>query len=111
MEGEWKITVCQNSILNEKRDSNQMGEDGESLLNRIYASNAPEWLRLIPAVEILRQVWIQQFYTPVEGKVKWRSPKDMPPSTIAIHSHNLILETLWQYGLRFRVEELFLDSK
>ena len=65
---------------------NQMGEDGESLMNRIYASNAPEWLRLIPAVEILRQVWIQQFYAPVEGKVKWRSPKDMPPSTIAIHS-------------------------
>ncbi len=86
MEGEWKITVCQNSILNEKRDSNQMGEDGESLLNRIYASNAPEWLRLIPAVEILRQVWIQQFYAPVEGQVKLRSPKDMPPSTIAIHS-------------------------
>ena len=65
---------------------NQMGEDGESLLNRIYASNAPEWLRLIPAIEILRQVWIQQFYAPVEGKVKLRSPKDMPPSTIAIHS-------------------------
>ena len=44
------------------------------------------WLRLIPAVEILRQVWVQQFYAPVEGKVKWRTPKDMPPSTIAIHS-------------------------
>ena len=65
---------------------NQIGADGESLLKRIYAPNAPEWLRLIPAVEILRKVWVQQFYAPVEGQVKLRSPKDMPPSTIAIHS-------------------------
>ncbi|MDJ0576797.1 MAG: hypothetical protein QNJ65_16715 [Xenococcaceae cyanobacterium MO_234.B1] len=52
---------------------NQMGEDGFNLLKKIYAPNAPEWLRLIPAVEILRQVWVQQFYAPVDGKVKWRS--------------------------------------
>ena len=32
------------------------------------------WLRYIPAVEILRQVWIQQFYAPINGKVKWRTP-------------------------------------
>ena len=64
----------------------QMGEDGFNLLRKVYASNAPQWLHLIPAVEILRQVWVQQFYAPVEGQVRWRSPKDMPPSTIAIHS-------------------------
>ena len=65
---------------------NQMGEDGFNLLKKVYAPNAPEWLRLIPAVEILRIVWVQQFYSPVDGKVQWRSPRDMPPSTIAIHS-------------------------
>jgi transposase len=65
---------------------NQMGEDGLNLLQKIYAPNAPECLRYIPAVEILRIVWVQQFYAPVEGKVKWRTPKDMPPSTLAIHS-------------------------
>ena len=65
---------------------NQMGEDGFNFLKKVYAPNAPEWLRLIPAVEILRIVWIQQFYSPVDGKVQWRSPRDMPPSTIAIHS-------------------------
>ncbi|MEO1006249.1 MAG: transposase, partial [Cyanobacteria bacterium J06638_38] len=73
----------------------QMGEDGFNLLKKVYAPNASEWLRLIPAVEILRQVWVQQFYAPVEGQVRLRlalpvreaqSPKDMPPSTIAIHS-------------------------
>jgi transposase len=65
---------------------NQMGEDGFNLLKKISALNAPQWLRYIPAVEILRQVWVQQFYAPVDGKVQWRSPSDMPPSTIAIHS-------------------------
>ncbi|MEL6930610.1 MAG: IS1182 family transposase [Cyanobacteria bacterium J06600_6] len=65
---------------------NQMGEDGFNLLEKVYAPNASEWLRLIPAVETLRQVWVQQFYAPVEGQVKLRSPSDMPPSTIAIHS-------------------------
>jgi transposase len=63
-----------------------MGEDGFNLLKKIYAPNAPEWLRLLPAIDILRQVWVQQFYAPVDGKVQWRKPSDMPPSTIAIHS-------------------------
>jgi transposase len=63
-----------------------LGEDGFNLLKKIYAPNAPEWLRLIPAVEILRQVWVQQFYAPVDNRVQWRTPRDMPPSTIAIHS-------------------------
>ncbi len=56
-------------------NGNQIGADGESLLKRIYAPNAPEWLRLIPAVEILRQVWVQQFYAPVKGQVKLRTAK------------------------------------
>ena len=47
---------------------NQMGEDGFNLLKKVYAPNAPEWLRLIPAVEILRIVWVQQFYAPVDGQ-------------------------------------------
>lgn len=65
---------------------NQMGKDGFTLLESIYDPLTPEWLRFIPAVEILRQVWVQQFYAPIEGKVQWRTAKDMPPSTIAIHS-------------------------
>src|SRR3569832_99439 len=45
------------------------------------------WLHQIPAVEILRQVWIHLFYAPGEdGSVQWRTTKDRPPSTVAIHS-------------------------
>lgn len=64
-----------------------IGKDGFALLDAIYDDATPEWLRQIPAVETLRQVWLQQFYAPAEdGSVQWRSPKDLPPSTLAIHS-------------------------
>lgn len=64
-----------------------IGKDGFALLDAIYDWATPEWLRQIPAVETLRRVWLQQFYAPAEdGSVQWRSPKDMPPSTLAIHS-------------------------
>lgn len=64
-----------------------MGEDGLALLEAIYAPFTPEWLRQIAAIKTLRQIWVQQFYAPQpDGSVKWRTVKDMPPSTIAIHS-------------------------
>ncbi len=65
---------------------NKMGVDGFYLLEKIYSVSTPEWLRLLPAVETLRKVWIQQFYAPEDGIVQWRSQKDLPPATIAIHS-------------------------
>ncbi|BAY59952.1 putative transposase, IS4 family [Calothrix brevissima NIES-22] len=64
-----------------------IGADGLALLDAIYDPTAPQWLRQIPGVETLRQIWVQQFYAPEpSGTVKWRTVKDMPPSTIAIHS-------------------------
>lgn len=64
-----------------------IGADGFTLLEAIYTPTAPTWLRQIPAVETLRQIWVQQFYPPQpDGSVVWRSVKDMPPATIAIHS-------------------------
>jgi len=64
-----------------------IGADGFSLLEAIYTPNSPEWLRQLPAVETLRQMWVQQFYAPQEDVgLKWRSVKDMPPSTLTIHS-------------------------
>jgi transposase len=64
-----------------------IGADGLSLLTSIEDEASLQWLREIPAVEVLRRVWIQQFYAPgADGTVLWRLPKDMPPSTLAIHS-------------------------
>jgi transposase len=48
-----------------------IGKDGSTLLNAIYASSAPTWLRDIPAVQTLRRVWVQQFFWQ-EGELRWR---------------------------------------
>jgi len=63
----------------------QMGTDGSCLLTAINAADAPAWLREVPAVEVLRRVWIQQFWVN-NGQVKWRSDQDIPPASILISS-------------------------
>jgi len=40
-------------------------------------------LRELPAITILRQVWIQQFYAEHE-QAHWRDAKDLPPSSLLI---------------------------
>lgn len=40
----------------------QIGQDGVRLLEAIYDASAPDWLWKVPSVQILRQVWIQQYY-------------------------------------------------
>ena len=59
--------------------------DGGQLLHWIYASSTPPWFRDLPAVEVLRQVWVQQFYL-VEGVLRWRQADDLPPSALMICS-------------------------
>ena len=71
----------------EERDENfyVIGTDGLALLNAVYQDLDHEWLRHIPAVDVLRQVWIQQYY--VHGdQVRLRDPKDTPPAALTIVS-------------------------
>lgn len=63
----------------------QIGQDGQRLLAALYAPTAPSWLRQIPAVEILRQVWVQQFEPHPDG-LRWRRAGNLPPAGIAICS-------------------------
>jgi Transposase DDE domain len=42
------------------------GRDGFHLLDQVYSRSAPAWLRELPAVQVLRRVWIQQFYRHAE---------------------------------------------
>jgi transposase len=63
----------------------QMGTDGWALLTAVYASSAPAWLREIPAVEVLRRVWVQQF-TLMQEQVVWRSDDNIPPASRLISS-------------------------
>ncbi len=62
-----------------------IGADGFSLLAALADPATPAWLREVPALEILRRVWIQQFSAPA-GSVQWQSLEDLPPAALLIQS-------------------------
>lgn len=62
-----------------------IGKDGYHLLSQIYADETRPHLRTIPAVDILRQVWMQHYYIE-EDKISWREQKNFPPSGVMIAS-------------------------
>ncbi|WP_172387833.1 IS1182 family transposase [Streptomyces sp. MNP-20] len=62
-----------------------VGEDGFALLEAVHAPGTPPWLREIPAVQVLRTTWIQQYHRD-GGEVRWREGKDLPPGRIRILS-------------------------
>ncbi|MGV9568062.1 IS1182 family transposase, partial [Streptomyces sp. NPDC003480] len=62
-----------------------VGEDGFALLEAVYAPGTPWWLREIPAVQVLRTAWVQQYHRDGEG-VRWREGKDLPPGRIRMLS-------------------------
>lgn len=64
----------------------QIGWDGLTLLETIYHEpTTPAIVRELEAVEILRQVWVQQ-YVLMEGELRWRERKEMPPAARLIQS-------------------------
>ena len=62
-----------------------IGQDGVHLLTQLYDAAAPAALRALPAVETLRQVWVQQYYQEGE-RVRWREAKNCPPASLLIAS-------------------------
>ncbi|MBC8162552.1 MAG: IS1182 family transposase [Roseiflexaceae bacterium] len=65
----------------------QIGADGHQLLLAVSAPTAPTWVREVPAVQLLRQVWIQQFYaTTADQPIRWRTAEDLPPARLLISS-------------------------
>jgi transposase len=59
--------------------------DGYHLLTAVFAPAAPPYLRQMPAVDVVRQVWVQQFYSPTSREL-WRSMEDSPPRASEITS-------------------------
>jgi transposase len=63
----------------------QIGQDGSALLTAIYSKRAPVWLRELPAVGVMCQIWIQQYY--IEGdQIQWRDTENLPPHKLLIVS-------------------------
>jgi transposase len=62
-----------------------IGADGQRLLQAVYGPAAPAWLREVPAVQTLRQVWVQQYHA-AAGPARWRGAPDLPPAQRLIQS-------------------------
>jgi len=62
----------------------QIGRDGIVLLNAIYRSDAPVALAALPAVNHLRQCWLEQFWLD-DGIAKLRDTKGMICEIAAMH--------------------------
>ncbi len=64
-----------------------VGQDGMALLDIVLGPGAPDYLRAVPAVDVLRRVWLQHFRVDADGgKVRWREQRDFPPSALMISS-------------------------
>jgi transposase len=62
-----------------------IGHDGWRLLAAIDHPEAPPWLREVPAVAILRRVWIQNYWW--DGtQLQWREADNIPPAAQFISS-------------------------
>lgn len=62
-----------------------IGADGYQLLTAIDTTPALNWMHHVPAVQLLRRVWLQQFEL-VDGKVHFRSNDNIPPPATMICS-------------------------
>jgi transposase len=64
--GEWRLPA---SEARRKELATAYGADGYRLLEAVRSPGAPAWLRELPAVEALRQVWVQQYTRDEQGRV------------------------------------------
>jgi len=56
-----------------------IGTDGYRLLEALRSDAAADGLWQVPAVEVLRRVWLTQFYVD-DGRVRWRTAADLAPA-------------------------------
>jgi hypothetical protein len=56
----------------------QVGRDGFTILEAVWAPQAPAWLREVPAVQVLRRAWVERYHRDGED-VLWGEGKDLPP--------------------------------
>ena len=67
----------------------QIGADGYQLLDWLGAEEPAATLRRLPAVEVLRQIWVQHYYrctVPGLETLRWRSTDEQPPAALLIQS-------------------------
>jgi len=93
-----------------------IGQDGYQLWQWIAESEDQDWMRQIPAVETLRQVWVQQFYIEAD-QIRWRKKTELPPSKVSIYTpydpdarHSRKRDTTW-VGYKVHLTETCDDDR
>ena len=69
--------------------AHQIGVDGYHLLDGVWAAEDAPYLRDLPTVEALRQIWLQQYYRctiPGREALRWRTTDEQPPAAVRITS-------------------------
>src|SRR5687767_11975939 len=67
----------------------QVGADGYQLLAWVQTADTPLGINDLPALEALRQIWVQQYYrctVPGLETLRWRTSDERPPSAVRIAS-------------------------
>ncbi|HEX4204496.1 MAG TPA: hypothetical protein VHZ51_09945 [Ktedonobacteraceae bacterium] len=62
-----------------------IGRDGALLLDAVFDAASPPLLRELPAIELLRRIWVQNYWYE-NGHLHWRSIEDIPPSALYVGS-------------------------
>jgi transposase len=85
----YSVRVEQSKLAKSKAQQSalisQIGADGHALLAKIDQDASMVWLREVPAVQHLRQIWIQQYYV-LGTTIHWREASDLPPAQQLIQS-------------------------
>jgi transposase len=68
-----------------KENLKGVGADGVRLLAKVDAPHAPQSLKKLAEVEVLRKIW-EQHYEVVDGELRVRNPKEMPEAAHCIES-------------------------
>jgi transposase len=67
----------------------QIGADGYHLLDAVWAAESAPYGRTLPALEALRQLWVQQYYrctVPGLEDLRWRTTDAQPPAAVRLTS-------------------------
>ena len=62
-----------------------VGRDGMALLDAVYAPEAPDSLREVPAVDVLRRVWAHHFVVE-HGALRLRTARELPPAGLRVET-------------------------
>ncbi|MFC3573655.1 transposase [Streptomyces yaanensis] len=62
----------------------EFGRDGQKILTAAWAACGPPGLRLLPQLEVLRQVWVYHYFWEVDGLLRWRDSHALPPASLRL---------------------------